>query len=67
MDRFLIRGGRRLGGDVRVSGAKNAALPIIAAALMVPGKVRFENLPHLNDVTTMLQLLVQGQGPPRVV
>ncbi|HAB77265.1 MAG TPA: UDP-N-acetylglucosamine 1-carboxyvinyltransferase, partial [Gammaproteobacteria bacterium] len=52
MDRFLIRGGRRLSGDVRVSGAKNAALPILAAALMVPGKVRFENLPHLNDVTT---------------
>ncbi len=57
MDRFLIRGGRGLSGDVRVSGAKNAALPILAAALMVPGKVRFENLPHLNDVTTMLQLL----------
>ena len=57
MDRFLIRGGRRLSGKVRVSGAKNAALPILAAALMVPGKVRFENLPHLNDVTTMLQLL----------
>lgn len=46
-----------LAGEVRVSGAKNAALPILAAALMVPGKVRFENLPHLNDVTTMLQLL----------
>lgn len=57
MDRFLIRGGRALSGDVKVSGAKNAALPILAAALMVPGKVRFENLPHLNDVTTMLQLL----------
>ncbi len=57
MDRFLIRGGRRLSGETRVSGAKNAALPILAAALMVPGKVRFENLPHLNDVTTMLQLL----------
>ncbi len=57
MDRLLIRGGRRLNGDVRVGGAKNAALPILATALMVPGKVRFENLPHLNDVTTMLQLL----------
>ena len=57
MDRFVIRGGRALSGDVKVSGAKNAALPILAAALMVPGKVRFENLPHLNDVTTMLQLL----------
>ena len=56
MDRLLIRGGRRLNGDVRVGGAKNAALPILATALMVPGKVRFENLPHLNDVTTMLQL-----------
>ena len=57
MDRLLIRGGRQLRGDVKVSGAKNAALPILATALMVPGKVRFENLPHLNDVTTMLQLL----------
>lgn len=57
MDRFLIRGGRQLSGDVKVSGAKNAALPILATALMVPGKVRFENLPHLNDVITMLQLL----------
>ena len=57
MDRLLIRGGRQLSGDVKVSGAKNAALPILATALMVPGKVRFENLPHLNDVTTMLQLL----------
>lgn len=57
MDRFVIRGGRSLAGEVRVSGAKNAALPILAAALMVPGRVRFENLPHLNDVTTMLQLL----------
>ncbi|HAN81427.1 MAG TPA: UDP-N-acetylglucosamine 1-carboxyvinyltransferase, partial [Gammaproteobacteria bacterium] len=57
MDRFLIRGGRVLSGEVKVSGAKNAALPILAAALMVPGKVRLENLPYLNDVTTMLQLL----------
>ena len=46
-----------LSGEVKISGAKNAALPILAAALMVPGKVRFENLPYLNDVTTMLQLL----------
>lgn len=57
MDRFVIHGGRPLAGEVRVSGAKNAALPILAAALMVPGRVRLENLPHLNDVTTMLQLL----------
>lgn len=57
MDRLLIHGGRRLDGEVRVSGAKNAALPILAAALMVPGSVRFHNLPHLNDVTTMIQLL----------
>ena len=57
MDRLIIRGGRILSGETRISGAKNAALPILAAALMIPGKVRFENLPHLNDVTTMLQLL----------
>lgn len=57
MDRLLIHGGRQLDGEVRVSGAKNAALPILAAALMVPGSVRFHNLPHLNDITTMIQLL----------
>ena len=57
MDRLLIHGWRQLDGEVRVSGAKNAALPILAAALMVPGSVRFHNLPHLNDVTTMIQLL----------
>ena len=57
MDRLLIHGGRQLDGEVRVSGAKNAALPILAAALMVPGYVRFHNLSHLNDVTTMIQLL----------
>lgn len=57
MDRLIIRGGQVLEGEIRISGAKNAALPILASALMIPGKVRFENLPHLNDVTTMLQLL----------
>ena len=51
MDRLLIRGGRQLRGDVKVSGAKNAALPILATALMVSGKVRFENLPHLSAMS----------------
>lgn len=57
MDSLIIRGGQVLEGEVRVSGAKNAALPILAAALMIPDRIRIENLPHLNDVTTMLQLL----------
>jgi UDP-N-acetylglucosamine 1-carboxyvinyltransferase len=57
MEKFKIEGGVTLNGDVRISGAKNAALPILAAALLAEGPVHISNLPHLNDVTTMLELL----------
>lgn len=57
MDKLLIRGGRPLHGELRVSGAKNAALPILAATLLASRPVVVRNLPHLHDVTTMIELL----------
>ncbi len=57
MEKFKIEGGVTLNGDVRISGAKNAALPILASALLADGPVAISNLPHLNDVSTMLELL----------
>ncbi|MDP2639996.1 MAG: UDP-N-acetylglucosamine 1-carboxyvinyltransferase [Betaproteobacteria bacterium] len=57
MDRLLIRGGVPLAGEVRISGAKNAALPIMCAALLSAAPLRLGNVPHLRDVTTLLNLL----------
>ncbi len=57
MDRLKIIGGERLSGEVRISGAKNATLPILAAALLAEGPVVLENVPRLNDVTTTVELL----------
>ncbi|MDX1473285.1 MAG: UDP-N-acetylglucosamine 1-carboxyvinyltransferase, partial [Reinekea sp.] len=57
MDKLLITGGGKLDGEVRISGAKNAALPILAATLLTKDTVRLSNLPHLNDITTMIGLL----------
>lgn len=57
MDKLLIRGGRPLSGELRVSGSKNAALPILAATLLAEEPVTVANLPHLNDITTMIELL----------
>jgi UDP-N-acetylglucosamine 1-carboxyvinyltransferase len=59
MDKFKIEGGRRLEGTVRISGAKNAALPAMAAALLTPEAVRLENIPHVRDIITMAKLLAQ--------
>ncbi|MCC7199100.1 MAG: UDP-N-acetylglucosamine 1-carboxyvinyltransferase [Gammaproteobacteria bacterium] len=59
MDKLQIQGGTRLDGDVRISGAKNAALPIIAAGLLQEGPVTIGNVPHLKDVTTMISLLAR--------
>jgi UDP-N-acetylglucosamine 1-carboxyvinyltransferase len=59
MDRLVIDGGVRLDGEVRVSGAKNAALPILCAALLTPEPLRLANVPRLNDVRTMQALLGQ--------
>jgi UDP-N-acetylglucosamine 1-carboxyvinyltransferase len=57
MDKLLIRGGRRLEGTVQISGAKNAALPELCAALLAPAPVVLHNVPQLQDVATMLKLL----------
>jgi UDP-N-acetylglucosamine 1-carboxyvinyltransferase len=57
MDTVVIRGGRRLHGEVRVSGAKNAALPILASAILTGGTNVFRNVPKLNDIATMKKLL----------
>jgi UDP-N-acetylglucosamine 1-carboxyvinyltransferase len=57
MDRFKIEGGRRLEGTVQISGAKNAALPIMAAALLTSEKVHLDNVPRVRDIITMAKLL----------
>ena len=57
MDKLLIRGGRRLEGEVTISGAKNAALPELCAALLTAEPVTLNNVPRLQDVSTTLKLL----------
>jgi len=57
MDKLLIKGGNQLEGEIYASGAKNSALPILAASLLADTPLRLANLPHLNDVTTMIELL----------
>ncbi|RQO34687.1 UDP-N-acetylglucosamine 1-carboxyvinyltransferase [Herminiimonas sp. KBW02] len=59
MDKLLIRGGNRLSGEITVSGAKNAALPILCAGLLTADTVQLSNVPNLQDVTTILRLLRQ--------
>lgn len=59
MDKLLITGGNRLNGDIAISGAKNAALPILCAGLLTAGDVALKNVPALQDVATMLKLLKQ--------
>ncbi|MFU8895901.1 MAG: UDP-N-acetylglucosamine 1-carboxyvinyltransferase [Gammaproteobacteria bacterium] len=57
MDKLLVGGGRRLEGEIRISGAKNAALPILAATLLADEPVSIGNVPHLQDITTTIELL----------
>jgi UDP-N-acetylglucosamine 1-carboxyvinyltransferase len=59
MDKLLIQGGRRLSGEIAISGAKNAALPILCAGLLTADRLELSNVPHLHDVRTMLTLLGQ--------
>ncbi|MFJ3057181.1 UDP-N-acetylglucosamine 1-carboxyvinyltransferase [Herbaspirillum sp. NPDC087042] len=59
MDKLLIRGGRRLSGEVTISGAKNAALPILCAGLLTADDLRLSNVPHLQDVVTITKLMKQ--------
>jgi UDP-N-acetylglucosamine 1-carboxyvinyltransferase len=57
VDKLIITGGQPLDGEIRISGAKNAVLPILAATLLSEGPVMISNVPHLHDVTTTLELL----------
>src|SRR5579859_399907 len=57
MDKFLIRGGKALRGSVAISGAKNSALPVMAAALLTAEKVAVHNIPKVRDLITMSKLL----------
>ena len=57
MDKLIITGGKALSGDVRISGAKNAALPILAATLLAEEPMIIGNIPHLRDITTTMELL----------
>ena len=59
MDKLLITGGKQLSGELRISGAKNAALPILIATLLCEEPVSIGNIPHLHDITTTMQLLGQ--------
>ncbi|MBT8128873.1 MAG: UDP-N-acetylglucosamine 1-carboxyvinyltransferase [Gammaproteobacteria bacterium] len=57
LNKLLIQGGTRLNGEIRISGAKNAVLPILAGTLLADGPAIIENVPHLHDVTTTVELL----------
>ena len=57
MDKLLIQGGVSLKGEIRIAGAKNSALPILAATLLTHDTVKVCNLPHLYDITTMIELM----------
>ncbi|RDH88852.1 MAG: UDP-N-acetylglucosamine 1-carboxyvinyltransferase [endosymbiont of Seepiophila jonesi] len=66
MDKLIINGGGPLDGEVRIAGAKNAALPILAATLLADGPMSVGNVPHLHDITTTMELL-GGMGITLVV
>jgi len=57
VDRLIVSGGIPLRGDIRISGAKNAALPVLVASLLTPEPLRIGNVPHLQDITTTMELL----------
>ena len=63
MDKIIVEGGQALRGEVRISGAKNAVLPILCAALLADAPVSIRNVPRLHDVRTTLRLLAElGAG-----
>ncbi|MDI6725457.1 MAG: UDP-N-acetylglucosamine 1-carboxyvinyltransferase [Smithellaceae bacterium] len=72
MDKMIIRGGRRLAGEVKISGAKNAALPILASSLLTADECTFRNIPNLMDVRTIRRLLgnlgvrMEGRGTVKI-
>ncbi len=59
MDKLVIHGGVPLSGEVRISGAKNAALPVLCAGILTADTLHVQNVPHLRDVATTLSLLAQ--------
>ncbi len=59
MDKLILTGGCRIDGEVRVAGAKNAALPLLISSLLTPDPLHIKNIPHLNDITTTMELLGQ--------
>ena len=67
MTKYIINGGKPLNGEVEISGAKNAAVAIIPAALMVDGICRIENLPQISDVSTLLSILKEMGADIKVV
>jgi UDP-N-acetylglucosamine 1-carboxyvinyltransferase len=63
MQKLIIQGGRPLNGEITISGAKNAALPILCASLLTHESLKISNVPALHDISTMLSLLKQiGTG-----
>ena len=62
MDKILIKGGKPLYGSIQISGAKNAALPLMAASLLTNKSLVLTNLPHLADISTMANLLTHLGG-----
>ena len=67
MDKYIIKGGKKLWGEVNISGAKNAAVAIIPAALMVNGVCRIENLPQISDTDKLLEILTRMGAKVRLV
>ena len=67
MTKYMIRGGNPLHGEVEISGAKNAAVAIIPAALLVDGVCRIENIPQISDVTLILKILQELGADVRTV
>lgn len=67
MTKYIIRGGKKLRGEVNISGAKNAAVAIIPAALMVQGVCRIENIPKISDVTRLLDILQDMGASVRLI
>ena len=57
MDKLLIEGGYKLNGSVTASGAKNSAVPILASSILLRDKLTLSNIPHLNYITNMLEIL----------
>ena len=57
MEKLLIKGGKNLFGEIDCSGAKNAALPVIAASILSSDDITLKNLPYLQDITTMFELI----------